>query len=143
MPLHVHHSAVIRCSTGAPGCINSTFLNGMSFVEGWEQRLYISKWSMHQLVQIIFCFFLVCGFVFWVHLLVQHLLWKLLGVTLPFPFSISLLFMTFSLLDTKIWGSRGQSTCALLNNVKVCFLDCLGNLSLPFCAGNRQECGID
>ncbi|XP_061354729.1 lecithin-cholesterol acyltransferase-like 4 [Gastrolobium bilobum] len=35
---------------GAPGCINSTFLNGMSFVEGWEQNLYISKWSMHQLL---------------------------------------------------------------------------------------------
>ncbi|KAL2344684.1 hypothetical protein Fmac_005969 [Flemingia macrophylla] len=35
---------------GAPGLINSTFLNGMSFVEGWEQNLFISKWSMHQLL---------------------------------------------------------------------------------------------
>lgn len=35
---------------GAPGCIYSSFLNGMSFVEGWEQRLFISKWSMHQLL---------------------------------------------------------------------------------------------
>ncbi|TKY58986.1 Lecithin-cholesterol acyltransferase 4 [Spatholobus suberectus] len=35
---------------GAPGTMNSTFLNGMSFVEGWEQNLYISKWSMHQLL---------------------------------------------------------------------------------------------
>ncbi|KAG4917514.1 hypothetical protein JHK85_055795 [Glycine max] len=35
---------------GAPGTINSTFLNGMSFVEGWEQNFYISKWSMHQLL---------------------------------------------------------------------------------------------
>lgn len=36
--------------TGAPGYITSTFLNGMSFVEGWEQNFFISKWSMHQLV---------------------------------------------------------------------------------------------
>ncbi|CAI8583425.1 unnamed protein product [Vicia faba] len=35
---------------GAPGCANSTFLNGMSFVEGWEQNFFISKWSMHQLL---------------------------------------------------------------------------------------------
>ncbi|KAE9597317.1 putative phospholipase A(1) [Lupinus albus] len=35
---------------GAPGMVNSTLLNGMSFVEGWEQNLFISKWSMHQLL---------------------------------------------------------------------------------------------
>ncbi|XP_025014007.1 lecithin-cholesterol acyltransferase-like 4 isoform X3 [Ricinus communis] len=35
---------------GAPGYIASTFLNGMSFVEGWEQNFFISKWSMHQLL---------------------------------------------------------------------------------------------
>lgn len=35
---------------GAPGYITSTFLNGMSFVEGWEQNFFISKWSMHQLL---------------------------------------------------------------------------------------------
>ncbi|KAH7569555.1 hypothetical protein JRO89_XS06G0185200 [Xanthoceras sorbifolium] len=35
---------------GAPGYIMSTLLNGMSFVEGWEQNFFISKWSMHQLV---------------------------------------------------------------------------------------------
>ncbi|KAE8655601.1 Lecithin-cholesterol acyltransferase-like 4 [Hibiscus syriacus] len=35
---------------GAPGYIASTFLNGMSFVDGWEQNFFISKWSMHQLV---------------------------------------------------------------------------------------------
>ncbi|KAI5387206.1 Lecithin-cholesterol acyltransferase-like 4, variant 2 [Lathyrus oleraceus] len=35
---------------GAPGCANSTLLNGMSFVEGWEQNFFISKWSMHQLL---------------------------------------------------------------------------------------------
>ncbi|KAJ7969294.1 Lecithin:cholesterol acyltransferase [Quillaja saponaria] len=35
---------------GAPGYINSTLLNGMSFVEGWEQNFFISKWSMHQLL---------------------------------------------------------------------------------------------
>ena len=45
--------------TGAPGYIASTFLNGVSFVDGWEQNFFISKWSMHQLVcdyvLIIFC----------------------------------------------------------------------------------------
>ncbi|KAI5563246.1 hypothetical protein BDE02_15G103600 [Populus trichocarpa] len=35
---------------GAPGYVTSTFLNGMSFVEGWEQNFFISKWSMHQLL---------------------------------------------------------------------------------------------
>lgn len=35
---------------GAPGYINSTLLNGVSFVEGWEQNFFISKWSMHQLL---------------------------------------------------------------------------------------------
>ncbi|KAH7545658.1 hypothetical protein FEM48_Zijuj01G0116800 [Ziziphus jujuba var. spinosa] len=35
---------------GAPGYITSTFLNGMSFVDGWEQNFFISKWSMHQLL---------------------------------------------------------------------------------------------
>ncbi|KAI8524662.1 hypothetical protein RHMOL_Rhmol13G0165300 [Rhododendron molle] len=36
---------------GAPGYVTSTFVNGMSFVEGWEQNFFISKWSMHQLVK--------------------------------------------------------------------------------------------
>ncbi|XP_047971885.1 lecithin-cholesterol acyltransferase-like 4 [Salvia hispanica] len=35
---------------GAPGYITSTFLNGASFVEGWEQNFFISKWSMQQLL---------------------------------------------------------------------------------------------
>ncbi|ERN14907.1 hypothetical protein AMTRI_Chr02g213400 [Amborella trichopoda] len=35
---------------GAPGYITDTLLNGISFVEGWEQSLFISKWSMHQLL---------------------------------------------------------------------------------------------
>lgn len=35
---------------GAPGYITSTFLNGVSFVEGWEQNFFIRKWSMHQLL---------------------------------------------------------------------------------------------
>lgn len=35
---------------GAPGYVTSTFVNGMSFVEGWEQNFFISKWSMHQLL---------------------------------------------------------------------------------------------
>ncbi|KAF8408625.1 hypothetical protein HHK36_004688 [Tetracentron sinense] len=35
---------------GAPGYITSALLNGASFVEGWEQNFFISKWSMHQLL---------------------------------------------------------------------------------------------
>ncbi|KAJ8627692.1 hypothetical protein MRB53_020999 [Persea americana] len=35
---------------GAPGYITSSLLNGMSFVEGWEQNFFISKWSMQQLL---------------------------------------------------------------------------------------------
>ncbi|OVA02163.1 Lecithin:cholesterol/phospholipid:diacylglycerol acyltransferase [Macleaya cordata] len=35
---------------GAPGYITTSLLNGMSFVEGWEQNLFISKWSMQQLL---------------------------------------------------------------------------------------------
>ncbi|KAL8507440.1 hypothetical protein ACS0TY_018111 [Phlomoides rotata] len=35
---------------GAPGYITSAFLNGTSFVEGWEQNFFISKWSMQQLL---------------------------------------------------------------------------------------------
>lgn len=35
---------------GAPGYITSTFLNGMSFVDGWEQNFFVSRWSMHQLL---------------------------------------------------------------------------------------------
>ncbi|KAG1347651.1 putative Lecithin-cholesterol acyltransferase-like 4 [Cocos nucifera] len=35
---------------GAPGYITTTLLNGVSFVEGWEQNFFISKWSMQQLL---------------------------------------------------------------------------------------------
>ncbi|KAL7089678.1 hypothetical protein ACP275_13G198800 [Erythranthe tilingii] len=35
---------------GAPGYITSAFLNGTSFVQGWEQNFFISKWSMQQLL---------------------------------------------------------------------------------------------
>ncbi|KAI4370888.1 hypothetical protein MLD38_019185 [Melastoma candidum] len=35
---------------GAPGYVTSTFLNGMSFVDGWEQNFFISKWNVHQLL---------------------------------------------------------------------------------------------
>ncbi|KAI3965802.1 hypothetical protein MKX01_010759 [Papaver californicum] len=35
---------------GAPGYITTSLLNGMSFVEGWEQNFFISKWSMQQLL---------------------------------------------------------------------------------------------
>ncbi|KAM3389091.1 hypothetical protein ACQJBY_011323 [Aegilops geniculata] len=36
--------------TGAPGYINSGLLNGMSFVEGWQSKFFISKWTMQQLL---------------------------------------------------------------------------------------------
>lgn len=35
---------------GAPGYITTSLLNGVSFVEGWEENFFISKWSMHQLL---------------------------------------------------------------------------------------------
>ncbi|CAN8325319.1 unnamed protein product [Cochlearia groenlandica] len=35
---------------GAPGYIASALVNGMSFVNGWEQNFFVSKWSMHQLL---------------------------------------------------------------------------------------------
>lgn len=35
---------------GAPGYVTSAFLNGCSFVDGWKQNFFISKWSMHQLL---------------------------------------------------------------------------------------------
>ncbi|XP_068657048.1 lecithin-cholesterol acyltransferase-like 4 [Aristolochia californica] len=35
---------------GAPGYITTSLLNGMSFVDGWEQNFFVSKWSMHQLL---------------------------------------------------------------------------------------------
>ncbi|XP_077219504.1 alpha/beta-Hydrolases superfamily protein [Tasmannia lanceolata] len=35
---------------GAPGYITTSLLNGASFVDGWEQNFFISKWSMHQLL---------------------------------------------------------------------------------------------
>jgi hypothetical protein len=42
-------------STGAPGYITTSLLNGMSFVEGWESKFFISKWCMQQLV----CFYIL------------------------------------------------------------------------------------
>ncbi|KAL8167677.1 hypothetical protein V2J09_009176 [Rumex salicifolius] len=48
---YVKNWIAIACPfQGAPGYITSTFLNGMSFVDGWEQNFFISKWSMHQLL---------------------------------------------------------------------------------------------
>uniref|UniRef100_A0A0C9S5P6 TSA: Wollemia nobilis Ref_Wollemi_Transcript_18723_2374 transcribed RNA sequence n=1 Tax=Wollemia nobilis TaxID=56998 RepID=A0A0C9S5P6_9CONI len=35
---------------GAPGFIMDVLLNGVAFIEGWEQDLFISKWTMHQLL---------------------------------------------------------------------------------------------
>nr|CAB3488258.1 unnamed protein product [Digitaria exilis] len=37
-------------ATGAPGYITTSLLNGMSFVEGWESKFFISKWCMQQLL---------------------------------------------------------------------------------------------
>jgi hypothetical protein len=42
---------------GAPGYITTSLLNGMSFVEGWESRFFISKWCMQQLV----CFYILAS----------------------------------------------------------------------------------
>ncbi|XP_051121454.1 phospholipase A(1) LCAT3-like [Andrographis paniculata] len=35
---------------GAPGCINDAMLTGLQFVEGFESFLFVSRWSMHQLL---------------------------------------------------------------------------------------------
>lgn len=35
---------------GAPGFITDTLLTGVAFLRGWESSLFITKWSMHQLV---------------------------------------------------------------------------------------------
>ncbi|KAM0041302.1 putative phospholipase A(1) [Helianthus debilis subsp. tardiflorus] len=35
---------------GAPGCINDSLLTGLQFVEGLEGCLFVSRWSMHQLL---------------------------------------------------------------------------------------------
>ncbi|GAB4835362.1 Phospholipase A(1) lcat3 [Ancistrocladus abbreviatus] len=35
---------------GAPGCINDSLLTGLQFVEGFESYLFVSRWTMHQLV---------------------------------------------------------------------------------------------
>ncbi|KAF5805455.1 putative phospholipase A(1) [Helianthus annuus] len=35
---------------GAPGCINDSLLTGLQFVEGLESCLFVSRWSMHQLL---------------------------------------------------------------------------------------------
>ncbi|CAI9095995.1 OLC1v1032053C1 [Oldenlandia corymbosa var. corymbosa] len=35
---------------GAPGYVTSALLNGVSFVGGWQQNFFVSKWSMHQLL---------------------------------------------------------------------------------------------
>jgi len=48
---------------GAPGYITAALLNGCSFVDGWEQNFFISKWSMQQLVSPLplssYCFLLM------------------------------------------------------------------------------------
>lgn len=36
--------------TGAPGCINDSLLTGVQFVEGLESFFFVSRWTMHQLV---------------------------------------------------------------------------------------------
>ncbi|KAJ0788851.1 putative phospholipase A(1) [Helianthus annuus] len=39
---------------GAPGCINDSLLTGLQFVEGLESCLFVSRWSMHQLVMFLY-----------------------------------------------------------------------------------------
>ncbi|XP_024990820.1 phospholipase A(1) LCAT3 isoform X2 [Cynara cardunculus var. scolymus] len=36
---------------GAPGCINDSLLTGLQFVEGLESYFFVSRWSMHQLLE--------------------------------------------------------------------------------------------
>lgn len=50
LPLNLELEVTCCCMTGAPGYINSGLLNGMSFVEGWQSKFFISKWTMQQLV---------------------------------------------------------------------------------------------
>lgn len=35
---------------GAPGCINDSLLTGVQFVDGFESNLFVSRWTMHQLL---------------------------------------------------------------------------------------------
>ncbi|KAG6703428.1 hypothetical protein I3843_07G081600 [Carya illinoinensis] len=35
---------------GAPGCINDSLLTGLQFVEGFESFFFVSRWTMHQLL---------------------------------------------------------------------------------------------
>lgn len=35
---------------GAPGFITDTLLTGVEFLKGWQSSLFVSKWSMHQLL---------------------------------------------------------------------------------------------
>ena len=35
---------------GAPGFIIDALMTGVEFIKGWEKSLFITKWSMHQLV---------------------------------------------------------------------------------------------
>lgn len=53
---------------GAPGYITTSLLNGCSFVEGWEQNFFISKWSMQQLVFLCQFVFGICFFFFFLRL---------------------------------------------------------------------------
>ncbi|CAI5514406.1 unnamed protein product [Closterium sp. Naga37s-1] len=39
------------CVAGAPGFIMDTLLTGVEFLKGWQKSLFISKWTMHQLVR--------------------------------------------------------------------------------------------
>ncbi|CAI5534185.1 unnamed protein product [Closterium sp. Naga37s-1] len=37
---------------GAPGFIMDTLLTGVEFLKGWQKSLFISKWTMHQLIEV-------------------------------------------------------------------------------------------
>ncbi|KAB1203435.1 Phospholipase A(1) LCAT3 [Morella rubra] len=42
--------AAHQASGGAPGCINDSLLTGLQFVEGFESFFFVSRWTMHQLL---------------------------------------------------------------------------------------------
>lgn len=77
--------------TGAPGYITSSLLNGMSFVDGWEQNFFVSKWSMHQMVLIIFN--VMAGFQFFFNLL-HVAMW---GIFYFICHKISLIYITIEI----------------------------------------------
>ncbi|TQD89526.1 hypothetical protein C1H46_024925 [Malus baccata] len=48
--LKVKLETAYKASGGAPGCINDSLLTGLQFVEGLGSYLFVSRWTMHQLL---------------------------------------------------------------------------------------------